>query len=100
MDRMKIKEVYNDTFLVEIDKNVYEKLQDIYYFETIGKKQVLDNIEEMKKEIYNKTNITNIIIEDALHGYFIKYVVNDCKKEIFCYTLTEVVIHLKRLYTK
>ena len=100
MNKMKIKEVYNDTFLVEINKNVYEKLQDIYYFETTGKKQVLDNIEEMKKEIYNKTNIMNITIEDSLHGYFIKYIVNDYKKEIFCYTLTEVVIHLRRLYIK
>lgn len=97
---MEIKEIYNDEYLVTINKQVYEKLKDIYYFETTGKKQVMENINKSLNEIYNKTNITNIKIEDSLHGYFIKYFVNDYKKEIFCYTLTEVIIHLRRLLYK
>ena len=97
---MEIKEIYNNEYLVTINKQVYEKLKDIYYFETTGKTQMIENINESLNEIYDKTNITNITIEDSLHGYFIKYVVNDYTKEIFCYTLIEVVIHLRSLLNK
>lgn len=94
---MDIKEVYKDTFLVNIDKKVYEKLQDIYYFETIGKKKTMENIQELIEKILDNTDITNIDIVDTNNGYVIKYTGN-CflPREIFCYTLSEVIIHLKQ----
>lgn len=94
---MDIKEVYKDTFLVNIDKKVYEKLQDIYYFETIGKKKTMENIQELIEKILDNTDITNIDIVDTNNGYIIKYAGNYFKtREIFCYTLSEVIIHLKQ----
>ena len=94
---MDIKEVYKDTFLVDIDKKVYEKLQDIYYFETVGKKKTLENINELINKIIDSTNIDTITVEDTQKGYIIKYTSN-CflPREIFCYTLSEVIIHLRQ----
>lgn len=94
---MDIKEVYKDTFLVNIDKKVYKKLQDIYYFETVGKKKTMENIQQLIKKIIDSTNIDTITVEDTQNGYIIKYTGN-CflKREIFCYTLSEVIIHLKQ----
>lgn len=93
---MEIKEVYKDEYLVTINKQVYEKLQDIYYFETTGKKQVLNNINTMIDVIIEKTNISHIDIEDSNRGYYIKYTIdNKYKHEIFAYTLSEVIIHLR-----
>lgn len=94
---MDIKEVYKDTFLVNIDKKVYEKLQDIYYFETIGKKKTMENIQELIKKILDTTNIDTITVEDTKSGYTIRYTGNYfMTHEIFCYTLSEVIIHLKQ----
>ena len=94
---MNIKEVHKDTFLVDIDKKVYEKLQDIYYFETTGKKKTLENINELIKKVVDNTNIDTITIEDTQNGYIIKYTDN-CflKRAIFCCTLSEVIIHLRQ----
>ena len=97
---MDIKEVYNNEYLVTIDKKVYEKLRDIYFFETTGKKQVMKNIDETINMIYDKTNIKDILIKDSPRGYYITYFVNGYFKEIFCYTITEVVIHLNKLCNK
>lgn len=95
--KMDIKEVYKDTFLVNIDKKVYEKLQDIYYFETIGKKKTMEKIQELIEKILDTTNITNITIEDTEKGYIIKYMSNYfMTRETFCYTLSEVIIHLRQ----
>lgn len=92
---MNVQEVYKDSFLVKIDKHAYEKLQDIYYFETIGKKKILENIDESIKAIIDNTNIENMYVIDSKNGYMIKYEVNHFKYEIWCYTLSEVIIHLK-----
>lgn len=94
---MDIKEVYKDTFLVNIDKKVYEKLQDIYYFETVGKKKTMENIQQLIKKIIDSTNIDTITVEDTQNGYIIKYTGN-CfiKRGIFCCTLSEVIIHLRQ----
>ena len=94
---MDIKEVYKDAFLVDIDKKVYEKLQDIYYFETTGKKKTLENINELITKILDNSNIDTITVEDTQNGYIIKYTGN-CflPREIFCYTLSEVIIHLRQ----
>ena len=93
---MEIKEVYNDEYLATINKQVYEKLQDVYYFETTGKKQVLNNINTMIDKIKEKTNISHINIEDTNKGYYIKYTIdNKYNHEIFAYTLSEVIIHLQ-----
>lgn len=83
--------------LQEKDK-LREKLDDIIYFETAGKKKTLDNINNLIAEILDVTNITNINLADLTRGYIIEYVCSDnYKHEIFCYTLTEVIIHLRYL---
>ena len=83
--------------LQEKDK-LKEKLDDIIYFETTGKKKTLDNINKLIAEIIDVTNITNINLADLNNGYIIEYVCNDnYRHEIFCYTLTEVIIHLRYL---
>lgn len=83
--------------LQEKDK-LKEKLDDIIYFETTGKKKTLDNINKLIAEIIDVTNITNINLADLNNGYIIEYVCSDnYKHEIFCYTLTEVIIHLRYL---
>ena len=94
---MNIKEVHKDTFLVDIDKKVYEKLQDIYYFETTGKKKMLENINELINKIIDNTNIDTITVEDTQKGYIIKCTGN-CflPRKIFCCTLSEVIIHLRQ----
>lgn len=97
---MDIKATYEDQYLVSINKEVYEKLNSIYYFETDGKKRVMKNIDEYINKIYDETNITDIKIKDTTNGYFIKYIVNDYRREIFCYTITEVIIHLRELYNE
>lgn len=98
---MNIKEVYNDEYLATISKQVYDKLQDIYYFETRGKKQMLNNINTMIDKIKEKTNISHIDIEDTNKGYYIKYTIdNTYKHEIFAYTLSEVIIHLQNFIKK
>ena len=76
---------------------MYEKLQDIYYFETTGKKKTLENINELINKIIDSTNIDTITVEDTQNGYVIKYT-GDCflTREIFCYTLSEVIIHLRQ----
>ena len=83
--------------LQEKDK-LKEKLDDIIYFETTGKKKTLANINNLIEEVINVTNITKINLADITRGYIIEYICSDnYKHEIFCYTLTEVIIHLRYL---
>ena len=83
--------------LQEKDK-LKEKLDDIIYFETTGKKKTLANINTLIEEVIDVTNITSINLADLTRGYIIEYVCSDnYKHEIFCYTLTEVIIHLRYL---
>lgn len=68
------------------------------YFETTGKKKILQRINESMEEIKEETNITNISLQEISRGYFIKYTISGTfEHEIFCYTLSEVIIHLRYL---
>lgn len=71
-----------------------EKLKDILYFENEGKKQTLENINKLLEEVEEKTNIKKIILQETATGYYINYTITECH-QIFCYTLTEVIIHLR-----
>lgn len=71
-----------------------EKLKDILYFENEGKKQILENINKLLEEIQEKTNIKKIILQESTTGYYINYTITE-HHQIFCYTLTEVIIHLR-----
>lgn len=81
-----------------MEENIREKLSDIVYFETTGKKKILQRINESMEEIKEKTNITSISLQEISRGYFIKYTISNAfEHEIFCYTLSEVIIHLRYL---
>lgn len=71
-----------------------EKLTDILYFENEGKKQTLENINKLLEEVEEKTNIKKIILQESATGYYINYTITE-RHQIFCYTLTEVIIHLR-----
>lgn len=71
-----------------------EKLKDILYFENEGKKQILENINKLLEEVEEKTNIKKIILQESATGYYINYTITEYH-QIFCYTLTEVIIHLR-----
>lgn len=76
--------------------NNIDKLQDIIYFETTGKNNTLKNINKLIEDIKENTNITNLSIEEKRNGYYIYYTIeNNYKHEIFCYTLSEIIIHLR-----
>ena len=84
--------------MIQEKDKLKEKLDDIIYFETTGKKKTLNNINKLIEDVIDKTNITNINLSDITRGYVIEYVCNDnYRHEIFCYTLTEVIIHLRYL---
>lgn len=76
--------------------NNIDKLQDIIYFETAGKNNTLKNINKLIEDIKENTNITSLSIEEKRNGYYIHYTIeNNYGHEIFCYTLSEVIIHLR-----
>ena len=84
--------------MIQEKDKLKEKLDDIIYFETTGKKKTLDNINNLIADILKVTNITSINLADLTRGYIIEYICSDkYKHEIFCYTLTEVIIHLRYL---
>ena len=92
-----ILESYKDCFDIRIKKETYEKLKDIIYFEEEDKIRVESNIQELCEKIENTTSIYDIIIEDVKNGYEIHYKINNYNYVIYCYTLSEVIIHLRRL---
>ena len=84
--------------MIQEKDKLKEKLDDIIYFETTGKKKTLANINNLIEEVIDVTNITSINLADLTRGYIIEYVCSyNYKHEIFCYTLTEVIIHLRYL---
>ena len=92
-----ILESYKDCFDIRIKKETYEKLRGIIYFEEEDRIRVENNIQELCEKIENTTCIHNIVIDDVNNGYEIHYTVYNNKYVIYCYTLSEVIIHLKRL---
>ena len=92
-----ILESYKDCFDIRIKKETYEKLKDIIYFEEEDRIRVENNIQELCEKIENTTSIYDIIIEDVKSGYEIHYKINNYNYVIYCYTLSEVIIHLRRL---
>ena len=92
-----ILESYKDCFDIRIKKETYEKLRDIIYFEEEDRIRVENNIQELCEKIENTTYIDNIVIDDVKNGYEIHYKIDNYNYAIFCYTLSEVIIHLKRL---
>lgn len=94
-----ILESYKDCFDIRINKKTYEKIKDIIYFEEdkTGNKKIKNNIDDYIEQIKESTNIDNIVLVNSKYGYYIDYTINTYKHCIFCYTLTEVIIHLRRL---
>lgn len=92
-----ILESYKDCFDIRIKKETYEKLRDIIYYEEEDKIRVENNIQTLCEKIENTTYIDNIVIDDVKSGYEIHYKIDNYNYVIYCYTLSEVIIHLRRL---
>ena len=92
-----ILESYKDCFDIRIKKETYEKLRDIIYFEEEDRIRVENNIQTLCEKIENTTYIDNIVIDDVKNGYEIHYKIDNYNYVIYCYTLSEVIIHLKSL---
>ena len=92
-----ILESYKDCFDIRIKKETYEKLKDIIYVEEEDRIRVENNIQAVCEKIENTTCIDNIVIDDVNNGYEIHYKIDNYNYAIFCYTLSEVIIHLRRL---
>lgn len=93
----------NSTSLIEMNTSTYEKLEEILYMEEENDKRIIDNIKEACEEIEEdkKNNICNIEIIEEKKGYYIRYIDHGIINKIFCFTLSEVIIHLrylKRIY--
>lgn len=93
----------NDTSLIEMDTNTYEKLEEILYMEEENKSKIMENIKEACKEIEEakNNNICDIEIIEDKKGYYIRYTEYGIINKIFCFTLSEIIIHLrylKRIY--
>lgn len=96
---MNILEQYKDKYVVEIDKNVYNKLQDIYYFETEGKEKILNNINENIQEIEKKGILYDVFLHENDTGYILyyKYVGSNTVYSKHSYTLNGVITWLRYL---
>lgn len=94
-----ILESYKDCFDVRLKKETYEKLKDIIYFEEDkkGNEQIKKNINDYIERMKESTCVENIEVKNVSNGYYIHYKIDKYKYAIFCYTLTEVIIHLRRL---
>ena len=94
-----ILESYKDCFDIRIKTETYEKLKDIIYFEEDKKynKQIKKNINDSIERMKELTYIDSIEVENVPNGYEIHYKIDNYRYVIFCYTLTEVAIHLRRL---
>lgn len=93
----------NDTSLIEMDTKTYEKIEEILYMEEENDKKIMDNIKETCKTIEEarNNNICDIEIIEDKKGYYIRYIDHGIINKIFCFTLSEVIIHLrylKRIY--
>lgn len=89
----------NNTSLIEMDTNTYEKLEEILYMEEENKSKIMENIKEACKEIEEarNNNICDIEIIEENKGYYIRYIDHGIINKIFCFTLSEVIIHLRYL---
>lgn len=92
----------NTTSLIEMDTNTYEKLEEILYMEEENKNKIMQNIKEACKTIEEdkNNNIYNIEIIEENKGYSIKYKNYGIINKIYCFTLSEVIIHLRYLKRK
>lgn len=79
-----------------INKKLYDKLEDIILYESEQKAKTLERIQKMIDEINNNNNSYNgLYLQEVTGGYMIKgnhYFIPMAK---FCYTLSEVIIHLR-----
>lgn len=94
-----ILESYKDCFDVRLKKETYEKLKDIIHFEEDkkGNEQIKKNINDYIERMKESTRVENIEVKNVSNGYYIHYKIDNYRYCIFCYTLTEVIIHLRRL---
>lgn len=86
----------NDNINVDITKNTYNKIKDILYFEEEDKQQIIDNIQNIICcRLATKSDIKDIDILEVEDGYKIVIKYKDYNRFIYCYTLSEVIIHLR-----
>lgn len=92
----------NETSLIEMDTDTYEKLEEILYMEEENKSRIMENIKETCKNIEEdkNNNIYNIDIIEENKGYAIRYKDYGVINKIYCFTLSEVIVHLRYLKEK
>lgn len=92
----------NNTSLIEMNTNTYEKLEEILYMEEENKNGIMENIKEACKTIEDdkSNNIYNIEIIEENKGYAIRYKNYGIINKVYCFTLSEVIIHLRYLKRK
>ena len=87
-----------------IDEKIYNKLEDIILYESKQKEKTLERIQKLIDDVNNNDNndYSELYLQEVVGGYMLKGKHHFICIAIFCYTLTEVIIHLRylRQYSK